>query len=196
MVQTQGKAEELGAAEMSGDEPDDPSSDEQCGLDPATRREFELALAGDLETSLELQEALPKPPEPGHREPTHREPGAVEYIWRLIADGNANILEKDIWVTNLAKEVVEKVLTAKATDRPRAALKALGFAQRLDPHWRLRKDSEMLESFEHLDGGPPLSRLDMAKAMQRKGHLPKASEKSAKKVMARLRDKRPKQGEP
>lgn len=148
------------------------------GLSPSLREELELALAGWLETSPELEDAC------------DGDIGAVEHIWRKISEDRANIAEKDVWVSSVARRVVDDVLTVDAQERPRAALRALGFNRVLDVHWRLKYDLEVLDGFKNLtDGGEP-SRRKVAQQMQARGHLKEKTEDQAMKVIDRLRELR------
>lgn len=128
-------------------------------MDPRLRQELEACLDGSIETSLELELAL------------KGDIGAVEHMWREIAEGRANIADRDVWVEHVAKRVVKDVIPANASERPRAALKALGFNTRLDEHWAARRDLEVLLAFEGLDNGSEDTRRALAQALVNRGHF-------------------------
>lgn len=144
-------------------------------MSPKLKQELEFALSGWLETSRELEDACAG------------EIGAVEHIWRQIAEGRANIVERDVWVSVIARRVVEDVLTADAQERPRAALAALGFSGVLDVHWRLKYDLDVLDSFENLTDGTDPTRRKIAQQMQARGHLKGKTVDQAMKAIDRLR---------
>lgn len=148
------------------------------GMSPKLKQELEFALSGELETSKELEDAC------------EGEIGAVEYLWRQISEGRANIVEKDIWVSVIARRVVDLVLTVDAQERPRAALRALGFSGVLDAHWRLKYDLDVLDGFENLAGGAGLSRRRIAQQMQARGHLKEKTIDQAMRVIDYIREAR------
>ena len=161
--------------------------DENTSLSPKLRRELEMALAGDLETSLTLQQALD--------DPVYNQ-GAVERVWRSIADGSANIAERDVWLTAVAKRVVTNVLDQTEKSRPQEALKALHLYGQQDRNWRLAYDLDVLDSFEDLDDPTrKLSRREVARRMQARGHLSDKPVGFVMKVIDRLRDARAEAGE-
>jgi hypothetical protein len=148
------------------------------GMSPKLKQELELALAGWLETSRELEDACAG------------DIGAVEHIWRKISEDRANIAEKDVWVSSVARRVVDDVLTVDAQERPRAALTALGFSGVLDLHWRLKYDLEVLDGFKNLTDSSEPSRRKIAQQMQARGHLKEKTVDQAMKVIDRLRESR------
>jgi hypothetical protein len=158
---------------MSADEP------LHTGISPKLRRELGLALADELETDLMLQQALD--------DPVHNQ-GAVEWVWRRIADGTANLAARDTWITAVARRVVANVLDQTVTSRPQEALKALHLHSRQERNWFLRYDLEVLDNFEGLrDPEERLTRREVVKLMQARGHLEGKSINAAMKVIDRLR---------
>lgn len=149
------------------------------GMSSKLRRELELALAGELEVDLMVQQAVD--------DPVHNQ-GAVEWVWRRIADGTANLAERDTWITAVARRVVANVLDQTVTSRPQEALKALHLYSRQERNWFLRYDLDALDSFEELrDPEERLTRREVAKLMQARGHLEGKSTNAAMKVIDRLR---------
>ena len=128
-------------------------------LPPDLERDLKLALAGRLETSLELEKALAG------------EPGAVKTIWESIVNGTANLADRDTWLEAVAKRVVRDVIPVEACDRSSAALKAIGFTTFFDKHWDARKDLEALDGFENPAAGQVLGRRKVAQLMIGWGHF-------------------------
>lgn len=132
---------------------------ERWSLPAKLRNELELALAGRLATSPELDKALAG------------DIGAVEFIWRSIADGTANLAERDIWVEAIAKRVIRDVIPTPARSRPEAANRAIGFTTFLDPYWRARDAADTFERFEALDGKVAVSRGEFADLLVARGYF-------------------------
>lgn len=146
-------------------------------MDPRLRQELEACPGGSIETSLELELAL------------KGDIGAVEHMWREIAEGRASIADRDVWMEHVAKRVVEDVIPAVANERPRAALKALGFNTRLDEHWAARRDLEVLLAFKDLDNGSSDMRRALSQALVNMGHFPgRRVDGALMKVVDRLRE--------
>ena len=160
---------------------------ERWSLPAKLRNELELALAGRLATSPELDKALAG------------DIGAVEFIWRSIADGTANLAERDIWVEAIAKRVVATVIPTDAIKRPLAANRALGFTTYFDDHWAARNALEAFDEFLNLETAAGPDRRSVARVMMSLGYfggpLPrgasaaatKAKEESVMKIVSRLR---------
>lgn len=159
-------------------------------LDPKLKADLEAALRGELETSLELEQAMRgddhgKMPREG--EVRLGDMGAVEFIWRAIADGRANLAERDTWVQHVAQKVVDSVIPNDANKRGEAALKALGFTGVFDKHREARDELEVLLAFAENDGNGQPSRRQLAQHLLARGYLKGESVTSAMKVVDRLR---------
>ncbi|WP_426041037.1 hypothetical protein [Brevundimonas sp. TWP2-3-4b1] len=154
--------------------PNDDEETKPFELDPKLKDDLEAALRVELETSLELEQAL------------RGDMGAVEFIWRSIADGTANLAERDTWMLHLAQKVVDDVIPAEAGDRPDRALRALGFTAVFDKHWLVKRDLDALLSFEDLSGGGSLTHRQLAERMQGLGHFPGKSPAAAMSALNRV----------
>ena len=170
-----------------------PNDDEETGpfeMDPKLKAELEAALRGELETCLELEQAM-RGDDHGkllkEGEVRLGDMGAVEFIWRAIADGRANLAERDIWVQHVAQKVVDTVISTDANKRGEAALKALGFTGVFDKHREAREELEVLLAFAENDGNGQPSRRQLAQHLLARGYLKGKSVTSAMKVVDRLR---------
>jgi len=137
------------------------------------RREVRIACRGDHYGSHELVLAMD-----GHK-------GATEEMWREIATGRANIIETYIWAEWVAKRVVETVFAAKNAERERAALKAIGLADKLASDWRFRQDIRVYDSFSF--DGPGMTRRQLARYLQSRGHRPGQSEDAVMQAISYVR---------
>jgi hypothetical protein len=137
--------------------------------------ELKLALAGELITSPELEKALAG------------DIGAVEFVWRSIASGTANLAECHIWVETIAKRIVADVIPTDARKRHQAANKAIGFSTFLDEHWAARNDLEVFDSFRMPEGEIEPCRREVANWLMGRGHFggPPPSSASAAKLKAK-----------
>ena len=186
---------------MADEEPD---LDEPWRLSPKLKWELEMALSGQIETSQELGHALdyllsspvcfpkevkgdPKLEKNYKKQMMERRRLAVPLMWKWIADDKANIAEKDIWVTAVAKLIVDTVLPAEATKRPSAALYALGYRGHLEKYADLREEMDMYDVFKR-PTDEELSRREFALRMQRQGHLSDKTVDEAMKIIDRLRE--------
>lgn len=159
------------------EQPDEVTGD----LDPKLRSELQAALSGRLETSLTLEQAL------------NGDKGAVVEMWRQIAANEANIAEKDIWVTKVAADVMRSVVPAAHDERPTTALDALGLRGRLDRHWGLRRALEIWNSFPR-NGHRRVKRAELTKWMQDRGFLAGRRPAAAAKVIDRILERLPPEG--
>ena len=132
-----------------------PDLDEPWRLSPKLKWELEMVLSGQIETCRELDLAVdhlnsaPLSQQFAHDAGVARahelRQAAVLEVWRMIADGTANIAEKDIWVSAVAKHIVDHVLTVPAELRARAALKSIGLTQTLGKNLELKIRLELEE---------------------------------------------------
>ena len=130
-----------------------PDLDEPWRLSPKLKWELEMVLSGQIETCRELDLAvdhLNSAPlsqqfldEGGAVRGHELRQAAVLAVWHMIADGTANIAEKDIWVSAVARHVVDNALTMPAEDRARAALKSIGLTQTLGKNLELKRRLEI-----------------------------------------------------
>ncbi len=133
-----------------------PDLDEPWRLSPKLKWELEMVLSGQIETCRELDLAVdhlnsaPLSQQFAHDAGVERahelRQAAVLEVWRMIADGTANIAEKDIWVSAVAKHIVDHVLTVPAELRARAALKSIGLKQVLGKNLELKSRLELEET--------------------------------------------------
>ena len=139
------------------------------------RREVDIACRGDHYGSRELEMAMD-----GHK-------GATEEIWREIATGRANIVETQIWAEWVAKRVVETVFAAQHAERDRAGLQAIGLADKLASDWRFREDIRVYDGF--CGDGPGMTRRELARCLQERGHRPGKSESAVMQAISYVRSR-------
>ena len=141
---------------MSNERPTLGEAEAASGLSPELELQLKRALTGDLDILLEFDRAVDHLNSAPLSEQFVNDVGAVRAyelrqaavvdVWRMIASGTANIAEKDIWVSAVAKHIVDHVLTVPAELRARAALKSIGLKQVLGKNLELKSRLELEET--------------------------------------------------
>ncbi len=89
-------------------------------------------------------------------------------IWRAIATGEASVSATLTWAQHVAKRIQAEVLDAEliGTERPRAALAAIGFRGPVDRHLAVKYDLSV-----YLDFSPDAGAPEALEFLQKRGHL-------------------------
>jgi hypothetical protein len=105
-------------------------------------------------------------------------------IWSQIASGAADVPEAVTWVWHVAGRIQREVVDSKllGSDRPRAALSAIGFSGTIDRHLAAKEILESVVAFF-----PDVSNRALVEHLQERGHLAGMSHKTALNRVAEWR---------
>jgi hypothetical protein len=91
--------------------------------------------------------------------------GPIDEIWRRIAEGKLSEAAAAAWALTIAERVVRDVIDDRnpAEERPKRALKALGFFGAIDKNYKERDALEILITFDRLAFNLGLQRRRMTR---------------------------------
>lgn len=109
---------------------------------------------------------------------------AAAEIWSSIASGEIDAAEAMLWARYVAQQVQADVIDADldSTERPRAALAAIGFRGQVDRHAAAKRRLDILVEFD-----PDIGNGELVAALKADGHLLGMSHKTALNRVAEWR---------